>query len=931
MKEGNMVRVAFLGLLCAASLPAAELSLENSAVRAVVSPENGGRLVRFTDLRSNRELIDAKLGACAEILPGEKFPGLLRNTCFRVVRSGAMEVVLAAELNDPKNGFELSLEKSYVLTGASVCIMFSIRNRGKDSPVFLRIQNAVSRKDQIYTFPIPGGIQAIYPDADGKAEPEMVPVRGWGALVSPGDKAGLLARFGLEEIRSLYHFPGEKLLTLEWYYRPRTLKNGECWQIRYELTALSGSFPVVMADGENILGLMPPRLKTGFNYELSAVRLDGGECKVTARGLAGKSVYSAEGKYSGSGVLTLPWTNITVERIQLGMNGSAVTLERTVYNEDVKRPPLPDLSGYSIPPFFPYCDYGNARPDTAGFIPPETDSFRRVYEQMRRSYINTVTTGDLLFPPRRQDEFEKNGTLFSAETAMECGLKMIPKMETLHARKKGDVFTGEADVKKDFERRGYRINVMRKIFEKYRDVILLHDLSDEPLPEWLGDYAQVQEFFRRNVDPVRPASPIFNLVTTQYLPYVPLYYGDQYAAHHGGSDPYLGPKIRTVVERAGDKPVWIMLQAFGNMDGDGFDWRLPDEAEMRHMIYTSVAHGAKGISFHSNPMGPRWLKGASYSDPAADLRGFETPTWRAIAEAGRLLTPVGPLLVTAQFKDSVPLESAYIGDAQSAYSGPAVTLGILELKKERGNLLAAVNWDLKNSREARLRLNPRNLPDKILVDLFSPDFKSCDGIVDLPFTLRPGEGRIWYFGSRAGAKQVINATALERARNEADILKIEEKHARMNRVDTSRTVALFQQASASATQGNGLETLKTVTSAGIALKEDIAATPKYAAVLSGLKAVHKALESVNELFRTHPQKFFTPDLKLKHGEIRRNVTKSAANSLILDMDRLSTRLVQLSDAVNFKGTAGSNGPEIKEMRKQSERLLEEAVRIAGKP
>ena len=906
-----------------------EIVLENAEVRAVVSLKNAARLVRFTDLKDGRELVDGKVGACRELFPANQHPGIFDTVRYGVVRADKAEAVLSGGFQDARLGYDFSMEKTFRLDGRTVQVSFALTNNGKEVPFSLRIQCATPRTDQIFTMPVKDGVRVIYPERRSKVDLTTWIVHSWGAVVSRKERNGLLFRFG--KVQKFSHHVGENFLALECTLFPGTIGTGETKTFDYSLIDLPHTLPVVMADKDNVLGLMPPVLKNGFDYELSAVSLTGGACTVTADGFAEASAYSTKGEYAGCGTLKLPWTNIIIDRMKLKLNGSAVDLKKTNCNEDITLPPVPDLSGVEIQRFFPYGDYGNAGLYTPNGVkePSSTNSFRRVYEMMRKSYFNTVTTGGMIWPPPRQREFEKTGRSTVAEAAVACGLKIIPRMETLHGRKQ-EKYTCEDDVRKDLERRGFKLETLKGMFTHYRDAILLHDLADEPYAQWVGDYVLVQEFFRKNIDPVRPTSPIFNLSTRIYLPYVPVFYGDEYGCHHASSNPYKGKRIRETVEAAGEKPVWVMLQGFGMMKNDRFDWRLPTEAEIRHMIYATVAGGAKGITYHYNPHAVRWRQ-AFYSDAALDQNGFETPTWRAMAEAGRRLTAIGSLLVAARLKDERPLESATVGDAKGNYYGPAIRTGALKLDELGGGLLVAVNYDLENEQASRLKLNPGNDGDKALVDLFSDDLKAVGGVIDLPFTLKPGDGRIWYFGSRAGARQAINLTHLGRARNEYDIVNIDLRHAAVNGVDVSGVARLLERTSAALEKNDGRVAWTMVSSARTTLDAAVSRTADYARAKAGLDALHRTLEAVNELFRTRSEDFFTlGGKKLKPGTLLQKEGDDRANGVIAAMDRLAFRLIQLKDEVYFNGRAKECLGEIDGLRPEAETLLKNALEVTGK-
>ena len=121
-----------------------EIVLENAEVRAVVSLKNAARLVRFTDLKDGRELVDGKVGACREIFPANQYPGMLGKVCYRIERADKTEAVLSGEFRDAKRGYDFSLRKTLRLDGKTLHVAFALTNNGKEVPFSLRMSLMVA-------------------------------------------------------------------------------------------------------------------------------------------------------------------------------------------------------------------------------------------------------------------------------------------------------------------------------------------------------------------------------------------------------------------------------------------------------------------------------------------------------------------------------------------------------------------------------------------------------------------------------------------------------------------------------------------------------------------------------------------------------------------------------------------------------------------
>jgi hypothetical protein len=145
--------------------------------------------------------------------------------------------------------------------------------------------------------------------------------------------------------------------------------------------------------------------------------------------------------------------------------------------------------------------------------------------------------------------------------------------------------------------------------------ILAWYLDEEPtLRKWDPDWTERLAVFKARRDRIREMDPgraVFVLDT----PYIDPPWRERWLAWSRAGDvsahwnyPLIGETTNALTGRrgvpetvasaidavVGQKPVWLVVQAFAS---PLWDWRMPNEAELRAMTYAGIVHGATGIIY----------------------------------------------------------------------------------------------------------------------------------------------------------------------------------------------------------------------------------------------------------------------------------------------------------------------------------------------
>jgi hypothetical protein len=295
------------------------------------------------------------------------------------------------------------------------------------------------------------------------------------------------------------------------------------------------------------------------------------------------------------------------------------------------------------------------------------------------------------------------------------------------------------------------------------------------------------------VDPEHPAVTILNFSRTEYLPYMPVYYGDEYPIRRTGRNPWSVFDVVQFASQHTPGPVWLMLPAFGGLPE--YTWHLPTGEEMRLMLWAALAAGCDGITFHGSFSPPNWRVNRYYFYTAIDSYGAKTPCWDSMVEVGEQITAIGPSLLNCAVDASEPFatECEQLEEYRGVYSGPAVRLGVLRQPGEAGGrFVIAVNQDLDEARSATLMADAEAVgADAVFVDL-TDDTEPVPAGDPLTVTLAPGDGRVLFCGTLEQATAVREAVRAERAAILRPIFRLDADIAGVNDVDTGEAERLAE-------------------------------------------------------------------------------------------------------------------------------------------
>lgn len=854
-------------------LSGADDVLENDHARITIEPLIGGRIRSYLtkDTGIERTVWNGIRpgGMAVDVAPADEFPGMLQQAPYEIeviepnktvqVRHGLVAPEYAGLIVER----ELSLDED----SASVKVLLRVRNFSPETKSFsLRIQNCLRGEHVGFSWRTAEQLRVIrHPEHSIKGSVMIDDLaEGWLAFCDLDTGAGTVALFDVTAIEKAHAYMMPSLNTLEWYYRAREIAAGDAWETEYTLVPLADSAPVIAANAQYVITADPLRPVAGKPLALN-LSPSAGPLSATVSAIGGPEGQTLNVRQHLQLQVLKPQAAILPWQVD-GLGELSVTVQTDAGSTAaaLSAPALDDSPLQDLPPpptemapfpaattYFPYGEYyrglfGNQMGTQQEFID-------RQLRDYRKSYFNTYVIGEgSLMGPYRND-----GVDWISELLRKYDMRSFPKHDFLRVfePKEGggqqEVFPGamtrEQMVDVVLRKSGFDLDLRRKWAEAYSDVILAYDLSDEPGGEHIPNYMMLQSIWR-DLDPAHPVVVILNLNRTEYLPYMPVYYGDEYPIHsdkRGGRDPWhMYTSVRFCTDRT-SAPVWVMLPAFGGLED--YPWQLATGPEMRLMIHLAIAAGAKGITYHGSYSPPCWTHNHYYFYTARDSWQAGTPAWDEMKRVGRQITAIMPAaLQTAPVKDepfSTDAETVTLGE--NRYQGPAVTASALKERGEAGYFLVVVNQDHENEHTATLLPTVTLLPENaVLWDLY--DLKKIGPAASTTHavTLQPGDGRMLYCGTPADCARVLDAVHANHCRNELPIYRIDAEMAANNGIDIAAAAADAKAAEAALEAGNGAQAHERILSAQRKLAEAIAAN---AAVSTAVSNLDQALPLLTEL------------------------------------------------------------------------------------
>ena len=852
--------------------------LENDSVRIVIDPMLGGRVRSFLLQQSGAEKTVWQGirpgGFCADILPAGEYPGLSRTAYESEVLEPGRRMRLRAKPSTARLAGVI-LEKEYVLAAAGAALSVHLRahHAGAEAvTIDFRPQHCVAPHSGVFTWPSAGGLRVYRrnPDA-GKGEISIDQLTdGWVGAADPVTGTSVVFVFDRDCVQKAYSWFGAALGTIEWYYRPVVLQPGKEWRASYLIVALPTAAPTVSASADFVFGLSPVsgEVDDAATLTVTAVRSAGPvDVRLGARLLSGQEATTAHSPTLTPGQpasIMLPWRLAELDQLRVTARAANAshsftfdpgqTDGRRLY--DLPEPP-DDMGEYpGSTGFFPFGEY--MRGTYAADVGDVKAARLRNLKTYRRNYFNTLIVGEgyLL------GDFKKDGSSWLGEELRKLGMRAIPKGEMMR-RFERDSGGGiqkevveantsrESLLEKYFSNKGFNVDLRGRFAREYGDVLAAYDISDEPGPAYVPRYLLLLDIFR-GIDPDHAATTILNLSRTEWLPYLPVYYGDEYPIRIAGRDPWeVGRAVRRVTLRT-RAPVWVMLQAFGGRDG--YTWILPNAAEARLMTYAVVANGGKGITYHGSFSPPCWRYQHHYFDTFCDSWGAATDAWAAIGEAGRHLTAIGPCLLQTDLAPDVPVdvdcEQIELTENTYHYKGPALEASVLKERGGPGRFVVVLNQDVQAARHGRLRFDRAVATDTTIADLHALQAIDSAGN-SVALELAPGDCRIYYLAPDTAVASMLDAVHRHHCGNERVLLDLDLDLAVKNGVDTGRVQVLVREAVNAIERGTSAEAHRTLIAARNALTEQMSAAEPLGSVLRQLHETLDALTDIAEVFRDH--------------------------------------------------------------------------------
>lgn len=819
------------------SLTSPEDVLDSGPVAGIVDALIGGRISSLKVIADQRETTPwrgvAPGGLTAMIVPGDTYPGVLRDLPWEMeVIEPNRRLALRREITDGDlAGLTFDKTLSMAEGSATVRCDVTVRNDGQEARTLnLRTQDCLQPGHTTFTWPTERGLRVYHhPQHILKRAVEIEDLAGDWMAATDAEGNGMLLRFDARAAEKGYLYLSHELDTMEVYYRPAELAPGETWSTTYSLTPITGAGGVVYADDEFALSLLPLRLRADTDYAVVLHALVPQVSRqITMRGtMQDGDVEAFEDTFAATAAqasqVGLPWAGITIVGVELEVEGldAPIVITRETLDDsplrDLPEPPTQVTRFPALEGIFPYGEYYRGYIDEIG---PVAQYRRDQLDTYRRSFFNTWLISEHIL----LNQFARTGESSIVEKLRERDMRLFMRGEYLRVFERTEAggirreiypgdYTRETAIER-IERGEQTLDRRRRFAEQFGDVILAYDVSDEPGPEHIHNYMMVQSIFHE-IDPHHPAVVILNFNRTEYLPYMPVYYGDEYPIRNTGRNPWMVMDVVQFASERGPGPVWLMGQAFGGLPQ--YTWHLPTGPEMRLMLWGAIAGGCTGITFHGSFSPPNWRVNNYYFTTAIDSLGATTPCWEAMVDVGRHITAIGPAMLDCAVdrSDAFTIECEQLEDFRGRYTGPAVRLGVLRKPgPDGGRFLVAVNQDLDEARTARLAADPAQIADDaVMVDLHDMTAPT-PARAGHELTLEPGDGRMFFAGTRAQAEQIMAAARAGHEANLGQIFLLDARIARANGVDTAAAEALSEQGRS----GEAIEALAQAEGMGVVLQ-----------------------------------------------------------------------------------------------------------------
>ena len=285
----------------------------------------------------------------------------------------------------------------------------------------------------------------------------------------------------------------------------------------------------------------------------------------------------------------------------------------------------------------------------------------------------------------------------------------------------------------------------------------------------------------------------------------------------------------------------------------------PSRTELRMQFWQALAWGTKGFFyFHvGGPViQPQWAGG---QDGLLNyLLWPNDELWDELGSIGKMITTIGPLLISCRPDVSMPLE-VFSGQVHyPEFEGPAIDYGLLKcIKNDRYFLIP---WNNSPDRQqsgtllfSEAILNGRKVYD--LINLREVALENEDGKQGVALTLPPGGGQIFLIANAEEFELCRQTILRHRVRHPRIVARMHHQIAETNGLNLKRpenVTGLLEAAQEAESGHNWVKAAELYQQATNAIRKNEEALPnRVHDARAHLDRVAKILTQTEDLFRTH--------------------------------------------------------------------------------
>ena len=490
----------------------------------------------------------------------------------------------------------------------------------------------------------------------------------------------------------------------------------------------------------------------------------------------------------------------------------------------------------------------------------------KLFHHLARHYTNAVITSNRVARTE------------SLDAAGRYGIRIVSLAQFLHnhVNHAGEL-TGNATMEQVLQRAAAHASEV-----KGHDQLLAYLVFDEPRSQVSAKIQQVSDMFQK-IDPRHPAIYTHSdmpLDETQraaqwrLLQSRDVILSDCYSiAARSGRDPWLyGDVYLSELRRANpDALQWPIVQAFTK---PYTIWALPTPAELRVIVYHTVACGAKGMFFFTTNQAylGSWARRHGFYRGSGNPWFGQEPLMAEIGRIGAHLTTAGPLLIPLRYAPKYPVDigaveapteaaetfGAYVLGGSGAARGGSLRLAG-ELRREAihvgafagdaHDVLVVHNNDPWRSRWAAVTL--RKPRDQVL-DLHTlelvPLERTATGAT-FRVAFQPGDGRLYLAGDQRSVKIGRAFVLRRRYQHQARLVARDVEVVKRGGVDTAEVERL---AGVARTAEDPQVAVDRIHQAVVALEQAQAAAQKYAQAWHHVEAARCSFDRIYATFCSAP-------------------------------------------------------------------------------